>query len=48
VVHEREPGAHWVGEVLQRQGSEGFLKLWEASAQQPQQRDAVQQAPVER
>lgn len=47
-VHEREPGAHWVGEALQRQVPDGFIKLWDAAAPDPQQRFAVQQTRVER
>lgn len=28
-IDEREPGAHWLGDALQRHVSDGFLKLWE-------------------
>ena len=41
-VHERDPGAPWVGEALQRGASSGFLKLWVPSAEIPAR------TPVER
>jgi argininosuccinate synthase len=46
-VHEREPGAHWVGDALQRQVSNGFIKLWDATARGRHPMDPVQQTSVE-
>ena len=47
-VHEREPGAHWVGDALQRSAPAGFIKLWESAAEESFRKDPALQTPVER
>ena len=47
-VHERQPGAHWVADALQRGAWRGVIKLWESATESSEPKDAAQQSPVER